>query len=132
VEDDDIVSSIVVVPLLVNAQQFGGLYVTHEQPWSEGPGFAKAKELLVGLGAMLQRQLGQHLAGQPGAAWVDLLEVNHVFLPVRCIPLWCGLCEVHTAWMFVWCDGAAAGAAPGRAAWCSLGGLARGGGCCIV
>jgi hypothetical protein len=76
VEDDDIVSSIVVVPLLVNAQQFGGLYVTHEQPWSEGPGFAKAKELLVGLGAMLQRQLGQHLAGQPGAAWVDLLEVR--------------------------------------------------------
>jgi hypothetical protein len=42
----------------------------------KGPGFAKAKELLVGLGAMLQRQLGQHLAGQPGAAWVDLFEVR--------------------------------------------------------
>jgi hypothetical protein len=76
VEDEDIVSSIVVVPLLVNSRQFGGLYVTHEQPWSEGPGFAKAKELLVGLGGLLQRQLGQHAAGQPGAAWFDLLEVS--------------------------------------------------------
>lgn len=76
VEEDDVVSSIVVVPLLVNTQHFGGLYVTHEQPWSEGPGFAKAKQLLVGLGALLQRQLGQHVAGQPGAAWVDLLEVR--------------------------------------------------------
>ncbi|WIA40005.1 hypothetical protein OEZ86_013431 [Tetradesmus obliquus] len=74
VEDEDIVSSIVVVPLLVDSRQFGGLYVTHEQPWSEGPGFSKAKELLVGLGGLLQRQLAQHEAGQPGAAWTDLLE----------------------------------------------------------
>jgi hypothetical protein len=91
VEDDDIVSSIVVVPLLVNSQQFGGLYVTHEQPWSEGPGFAKAKVLLVGLGAMLQRQLGQHPAGQPGAAWVDLLEVREG--AVSCI-----VCKLADQW----------------------------------
>jgi hypothetical protein len=25
---------------------------------------------------VLQRQLGQHLAGQPDAAWVDMLEVR--------------------------------------------------------
>ncbi|KAF6260016.1 hypothetical protein COO60DRAFT_939398 [Scenedesmus sp. NREL 46B-D3] len=73
VEEDDVVSSIVVVPLLVNTQHFGGLYVTHEQPWSEGPGFAKAKQLLVGLGALLQRQLGQHVAGQPARpGWICL------------------------------------------------------------
>lgn len=80
VEDEDIVSSIVVVPLLVDSRQFGGLHVTHEQPWSEGPGFSKAKELLVGLGGLLQRQLAQHEAGQPGAAWTDLLEVSMSFV----------------------------------------------------
>lgn len=80
-EDDDIVSSIVVAPLIVNRQPFGGIYVTHNLPWSEGPGFSKAKTLIVGLAGLLQRLLGQHTAGQPGRAWKELLEVGNASQP---------------------------------------------------
>lgn len=76
VDEEDVVSSIVVAPLLLTAGPYGGLYVTHNLPWDEGSGITRAKAAIVALAGLLQRLLQHHMAGQHNKIWQELCEVS--------------------------------------------------------
>lgn len=76
VDDEDVVSSIVVAPLVLAAGPFGGLYVTHNLPWDEGSGFTRGKAAIVALAGLLQRCLEQHVTGDRNRTWQELCDVS--------------------------------------------------------
>lgn len=84
VDEEDVVSSIVVAPLMLAAGPFGGLYVTHNLPWDEGSGFTRGKAAIVALAGLLQRLLQHHVAGQHNKTWQDLCDVSEC---LRCLLL---------------------------------------------
>lgn len=76
VDEEDVVSSIVVAPLLLAAGPYGGLYVTHSLPWDEGSGLTRGKAAIVALAGLLQRLLQHHVVGQHNKTWQELCEVS--------------------------------------------------------
>eukprot|EP00878_Enallax_costatus_P015503 GHUV01016238.1.p1 GENE.GHUV01016238.1~~GHUV01016238.1.p1 ORF type:complete len:617 (+),score=197.61 GHUV01016238.1:372-2222(+) len=76
IDDEDVVSSIVVAPLILSSGPFGGLYVTHNLPWDEGSGFSRGKAAIVALAGLLQRCLEQHVAGQRSRTWQELCDLQ--------------------------------------------------------
>eukprot|EP00879_Flechtneria_rotunda_P010551 GHRR01011031.1.p1 GENE.GHRR01011031.1~~GHRR01011031.1.p1 ORF type:complete len:686 (+),score=203.86 GHRR01011031.1:176-2233(+) len=73
VDEDDVVSSIVVAPLLVAGTPYGALYITHNMPTTDNTAMSKRKAAVMALGGLLQRLLVHHPLGQSSKAWEDAL-----------------------------------------------------------
>lgn len=80
IDEEEVVSSIIVVPIIVSSEPYGGLYVTHHMPWYEESGLSRGTAAVVALAGLLERLLLHHVAGQHVKTWQDMCEVSYVVL----------------------------------------------------